>query len=409
MPFGLNIAPATFQRLMNKVLRQYIGKFVQVYLDNVIIYSNNLSKHKRHIKAVLEKIREANLKLNLSKCQWFQIELKFVGHLVGRNGIRPNSQNVKKIKNAEVTKNTIELRRFLEMAQYYRQYINRYADVAEPLYDMLKESGPAIWGSPQQEAFDIIKNKLATEPIRAHPDFNKPFKLYTDVSDTGLGAVLAQDNEEEKERVIAYEARRLSAPERNYSTTEKECLAVVWVIQKFKQYLGGWIPFTVYTDHAALKTLMKHDNPIPRRARWMEVLVTYFFEIEHRLGKKMGHTDYLSRINQTNPEYPWDRRDAKYILNVLYNEKGVYGSERYKDPMKGLIQVPYGKIDPGEISYQAVYRETREETGLHIAPMYLITDKGFNCDLYTIDIRERISQWMELSKNGLWTFYIWAE
>jgi len=146
MPFGLNIAPATFQRLMNKVLRQYIGKFVQVYLDNVIIYSNNLSKHKRHIKAVLEKIREANLKLNLSKCQWFQIELKFVGHLVGRNGIRPNSQNVKKIKNAEVSKNTIELRRFLEMAQYYRQYINRYADVAEPLYDMLKESGPAVWG-----------------------------------------------------------------------------------------------------------------------------------------------------------------------------------------------------------------------------------------------------------------------
>ncbi len=213
MPFGLNNASATFQRLMNKVLRQYIGKFVQVYFDDVIIYSNNLTEYKRHIKAVLEKIRKANLKLKPSKCQWFQTELKFVGHLVGRNGIRPDPRNVEKIKNAEVPKNTTELRRFLGMAQYYRQYINGYVDVVGPLYDMLKEDGPAVWGQAQQEAFDIIKNKLATEPIRAHPDFNKPFKLYTDASDIGLGAVLAQDDKKGKERIIAYEARRLSAPE----------------------------------------------------------------------------------------------------------------------------------------------------------------------------------------------------
>ncbi len=99
---------------------------------------------------------------------------------------------------------------------------------------MLKEDEPAIWVQAQQKAFDIIKNKLIIEPIRAHPDFNKPFKLYTDVSDIGLGAVLAQDDEKGKERVIAYKARRLSASEKNYPTTEKECLAVVWTIQKFK-------------------------------------------------------------------------------------------------------------------------------------------------------------------------------
>src|SRR6266540_5213191 len=389
MPFGLNNAPAIFQRLMNKVLRQYIGKFVQVYLNDVIIYSNNLTEHKKHIKAVLEKIKEANLKFKLSKYQWFQTELKFVGHLVGRNGIRPDSRNVEKIKNAKVPKNTIELRRFLGMAQYYRQYINGYADLAGLLYDMLKENGSAVWGQAQQEAFDIIKDKLATEPIRAHPDFNNPFKLYTDASDTGLGVVLVQDDEEGKERVIAYEARRLSVPEQNYPTTEKEYLAVVWVIQRFKQYLGGWIPFMVYTDHAALKTLIKHDHPSQRRARWMEVLFSYHFDIQHKSGKKMGHADYLSRMNNMQTEFPWDRKDAKYILNILYNEKGVYGLERYKDLIEGLIQVPCGKVDPEETSYQAVCRETREETGLYTAPKYLYKDDRFNCDLYITNIGER--------------------
>jgi len=124
----------------------------------------------------------------------------------------------------------------------------------------------------------------------------------------------------------------------------------------------------------------------------MKILATYFFKIEHRSGKKMGHADYLFRINQTNSKYPWDRKDAKYILNVLYNNKGVYGLERYKDLIERLIQVPCEKVDPGETSYQAMYRETREEIGLHTAPVYLITDKSFNCDLYTMDIGERMPQ-----------------
>ena len=158
------------------------------------------------------------------------MELKFVRYLVGRNGIRPNSQNVKKIKNAKISKNITELRRFLRIVQYYRQYINGYANVTGLFYNMLKEDGPVVWKQVQQEAFDIIKNKLATEPIRAHSDFNKPFKLYTNASDISLGAILAQDDEEEKEKVIAYETKRLGTLERNYPTTEKECLTIVWMI-----------------------------------------------------------------------------------------------------------------------------------------------------------------------------------
>ncbi len=123
----------------------------------------------------------------------------------------------------------------------------------------------------------------------------------------------------------------------------------------------------------------------------------------------MGYADYLSRINQMNTEYPQDRKNAKYILNVLYNNKGVYKSKRYKDPIEGLIQVPCEKVDLREIFYQAVCRKIRKEMGFYIASVYLTIDKGFNCDLYITDIEERISQWTESSKNGLWTFYIQAE
>src|SRR6266542_1212479 len=150
MPFGLCNAPATFQRLINKILRPYVGKFVE--------------------------------------------------YVIGINGIRPDPKNIEKIKNAQVPTNTTQLRGFLGLAQYYRQYVKDYADVAGSMYDMLNNDAPEYWGPAQQTAFDNLKEKLTSEPIRAHPNFDKSFKLYTDASDTRLGAVLAQDDEKRKER-----------------------------------------------------------------------------------------------------------------------------------------------------------------------------------------------------------------
>jgi len=145
MPFGLCNASAMFQRLMNKILRSYIGKFVKVYLDDVIIHSRSKEEHIKHVRAVLQKIREANLKLKLSKCKWFKKELTFVGHKIGINGIKPDSRNIEKIKNAQVPSNTTQLRGFLGLAQYYRQYVKDYADIVRPLYDMLKGDAPEYW------------------------------------------------------------------------------------------------------------------------------------------------------------------------------------------------------------------------------------------------------------------------
>ena len=140
---------------------------------------------------------------------------------------------MKKIRECKPPTDVREIRRFLGMAQYYRIFIKGFADIARLLYDLIRKDNEFEWTEAQQKAFEIIKEKLTEEPILAHPDWDKTFKLYTDASDTGLGAVLIQDDENGKERVIAYEARTLNQNEKNYPTTEKECLAVVWAVEKF--------------------------------------------------------------------------------------------------------------------------------------------------------------------------------
>jgi hypothetical protein len=296
MPFGLNNAPATFQRLMNDVLREYIGKICLVYLDDIIIYSKNIEEHKRHVKLILEKIREANLKLKPTKCQWFKDELTFLGHVINKNGVKPWDGNIKKIKEAPIPTNVTEVRRFLGLSQYYRNFIKDFSTIARPLYDLTKKENAFNWTTECQKALRTLKEKLTTEVMLAHPDFNKEFKVYTDASDTGLGAILAQDDAEGRERVVCYEARTLSPAEKNYPTTEKECLAVIWGMRKFKHFVGGWNITKIYTDHAALRTLMDHEDPSPRRARWMEELARYDFEIFHRPGTGASHQHATGNI-----------------------------------------------------------------------------------------------------------------
>src|SRR6266498_2108358 len=302
MPFELANAPATFQRLMNDVLRDYLRKFCLVYLDDIIIYSKSLKDHKRYVRKVLQAIRSAGLKLKPAKCKWFKQEITFLGHKIGVNGIKPDDYNLKKIRKAQLPQNERQLRGFLGLAQYYRNFIKWFSTIARPLFKLLKKNTLFEWTVSQQTAFDILKRKLTEEPILAHPDFSKMFKLYTDASDVGLGAVLMQEDDQGKDRVICYEAKTLLPVEKNYPTTEKECLAVMWTMQKFKHFLRGGQLFEVYTDHAVLKTLMTHENPSPQKVRWIEKMALFNFTIHYRPGVKMGHADFASRMDTFLPK-----------------------------------------------------------------------------------------------------------
>jgi hypothetical protein len=310
---------------MNEVLRPFLRKFVVVYLDNIIIFSRSIDEHLKHLQTVFNRLREVKLKIKPSKCEFFKKELKFLGYRVSAKGIHTDPSNTIKIQKATPPRNEKEVRGFLGLCQFYRKFIQNFQKIAEPLYKLLRAeekyyqqvwtkngwisqeiNNPTWhekWNHEQQQAFEELKHRLITAPVLAHPNFQKPFILYTDASTIGLGAVLAQVQEDGKERPIAYHARTLRGAEKNYPITELECLAVIWAVEKLRHYLQNNHQFILYTDHIALKNLKGHNNPSKRRARWMETLAQYDFEIRHRPGKKMGHVDFLSReVTQENTQ-----------------------------------------------------------------------------------------------------------
>ena len=294
MPFGLTNAPATFQRLMNQVFNGMLYKGVIVYLDDINIYSKTFDEHLDKLQEVLQRLRAAGLKLGPDKCHFLQRQIEFLGHVVNDQGIATDPAKIEKVQNFPRPKDVTTVRSFLGLASYYRKFIQDFSRIARPLYQLTKKDVLFKWKKEQQQSFEILKEKLTTSPVLAHPDFDKLFYLLTDGSSEGLGAVLTQLNEKGQEQVIAYASKSLQGAQKNYAATELECLAVVWAVELFHHYLGVK-PFIIITDHSALTWL--HTSAMKgRRARWILRLQPYNFEIKHRPGKDNANADALSRL-----------------------------------------------------------------------------------------------------------------
>ena len=237
MPFGLTNAPATFQQLMNMVLREHIGKFVVVYIDDVTIYSNTFEEYLEHLRKTFDKIRAADLKIQAGKCNFGKTSLLFLGYIIGKDGIRPDPSKVEKVKDFSISDNITTLRGFVGLASYYRRFVKDFAKIAAPLHKLFRKNQVYEWTTKCQVAFETLKQHLISAPILTYPDFDKLFILFTDASGLGLGAVLAQIGKDEKEHVVAYASRRVTPTESNYSATELECLGVIWAVKLFRPYL----------------------------------------------------------------------------------------------------------------------------------------------------------------------------
>jgi len=294
MSFGLTNAPATFQRVMELALRGLQWSTCLVYLDDVLIFGSTFDEHLQRLKQVLERIRAANLKLKPEKCSLMQAEVPFLGHIVSKDGVQPNPENISKVMQWPEPTNVTEVRQFLGLCSYYRRFIKDFAVVAKPLTKLTCKDSPLIWTEECQSAFDELKSKLVGPDIMAFPRDDAQFILDTDACDIGIGAVLSQI-QDGCERVIAYASRSLTKAERNYCVTDKELLALKYFVEYFKQYLLGR-EFLIRTDHQALRWLFSLKEPKGRIARWIEILSAFNFTVEYRPGKRHGNADGMSRV-----------------------------------------------------------------------------------------------------------------
>ncbi|CAB0040714.1 unnamed protein product [Trichogramma brassicae] len=228
MPFGLHSAPAVFQRLMDSIITPELEPNVFCYLDDIVIILETYEKHKSLLREVFCRFKAAKLKPNWEKSKFGRERLKYLGHVIDKNGIHTDPDKVKAITDMPTPKNLRDLRRFTGLISWYRRFVPNIASLAAPLNKLLRKNVRWTWGETQEKAFNTLKEHLIKAPILACPNFSEMFILQTDASNDGLGAVLTQ-NIDGKERVIAYASRTLNKAEKNYSATEKECLAVKWV------------------------------------------------------------------------------------------------------------------------------------------------------------------------------------
>ncbi|XP_072166473.1 uncharacterized protein [Diadema setosum] len=296
MPFGLINAPASFSRIMRQLLRGM--ECVHNFIDDILVHTTTWEKHLEVLRELFKRLRHAGLKAKPSKCLLGQESLEFLGHQLGRGKIQPRTEKVEAIKQAERPRTKRQLRSFLGLANYYRKFVPNFAALAVPLTDLTRKGEPnqVRWGEAQENAFKCLKGRIANAPILHLPDVDRTFFLRTDASENGIGAVLLQEFDGEK-FPVAFASKKLLDRERRYSTIERECLAVIWAVQKFESYLYGK-EFVLEVDHEPLLAMRRGKLANGRVMRWALALQPFRYRIEAIKGKENVGADYMSRIQQ---------------------------------------------------------------------------------------------------------------
>ena len=302
MPFGLSGAPATFQRLMDNILRG-TEEFAAVYLDDIVIHSSTWEEHIEQVGEILKRLQGAGLTIKLKKCSFGVAECAYLGHQIGRGGVKPAEGKIEAVQGMRAPRTKKEVRSFNGLVNYYRRFIPHYATIAEPLTNLTKKNMPdkVEWTLKLEESFQQCKKELTNAVMLRNPDYSQTFQLQTDASDVGVGAVLSQGGL--NDQPVAYFSKKLLDREKNYSTVEKECLAIMLGVKAFAIYLLGK-PFVLQTDNRALVWLKTLKDKNSRLTRWSLALQPYTFMVEHRKGTANANADALSRLPMQREEEP---------------------------------------------------------------------------------------------------------
>lgn len=332
MPFGLTNAPATFCNLMNDVLFEYLDRFVVVYLDDIVVYSESLEDHLMHLTDVFSRLREYELYVKKEKCEFCRDQITFLGHVIGRGKVHMDKKKVQAIVDWSAPTKESELRSFLGLTNYYRRFIMGYSRIVGPLTDLLRKGNKYAWSVQCVEAFETLKKAIVSEPVLRLPEFDKPFEVFTDASDRALGGVLMQER-----HPIAFESRKLKDAEVRYSTHEKEMMAVVHCLEVWRHYLLG-TKFVVITDNVANTYFQTQKKLTPKQARWQEFLSEFDFQLVHKAGKHNEVADALSRKSVHD-----------YVAALTVIESDFLGRIREASPLDKVYQKLVDQVRNGEI------------------------------------------------------------
>ena len=268
MPFGLTNAPASFQNMINHVLRNFIDKFVVVYLDDILIYSENLEQHRQHVKMVLQALREAKLLVNPAKSEFEKEEVHYLGYVVSAGKIQMEDSKVSAVRDWPTPQNVSDVRSFLGLANYYRMFIRQFGKIATPLTNLTRKDVEFQWKDEEETAFNALKKRITDEPVLRMADPTKPFEVETDASDYALGGQLSQADENGKMHPVAFFSKKLNGPQLNYQIHDKELMAIIEAFREWKHYLSDTAyQVKVYTDHKNLATFTTKKELNKRQIR----------------------------------------------------------------------------------------------------------------------------------------------
>ena len=336
MSFGLTNAPAVFMDLMNRVFKDFLDKFVIVFIDDILVYSKSKEEHDEHLRAVLEKLRENKLYAKYQKCEFWLDQVAFLGHIVSADGIKVDPAKVEAITNWSRPSTVTEVRSFLGLAGYYRRFVEGFSTIAMPLTQLTRKSNKFIWTDECEISFQELKKRLVTSPVLTLPYGMGGYVIYSDASKKGLGCVLMQHG-----KVIAYASRQLKPHEVNYPTHDLELAAVIFALKIWRHYLYG-DKCDIFTDHKSLKYIFTQKELNMRQRRWIELLKDYDVNIQYHPGKANKVADALSRKNFGNLAVLMTQQKP------LQHEIEKFGLEFYCQDTVGIIASMH--VEPSLIS-----------------------------------------------------------
>lgn len=427
LPFGLKNAPAIFQRMIDDVLKEYIGKICYVYIDDIIVFGGQTEReHLANVEKILLKLEKANLRVNLDKTEFLKTETEFLGYIITNKGIKPDPKKVQAILKIKPPENLKELKKFHGLTSYYRRFIRDFANIAKPLTNLTRGPNAQVKASQSKkvkinlngkelDSFKHLKEALSSSEVLAFPDFEKPFVLTTDASNHAIGAVLSQ-GEIGKDRPITFISRSLNKTEENYATNEKELLAIVWALDNLRNYLYGAKKIKILTDHQPLTFALSNKNNNAKLKRWKSRIEEYNCELVYKPGRTNKVADALSRLKlevnvltspTTETAHSADEDNTLLIphteapINVFKNQliirKGS-GADAYEEPhpnyQRHYISLP-------EVSKEDLTRILKEKlqptilNGLKIPEEYIqLVQDIFKEHLssYRIRITQRVVQ-----------------